>query len=194
MRSGAIVLLVVGLAGCTLFPVPPAAPRYFTPDAGDAPARDPERSVAVQLAPVRSPLHLRELMTWRRSEVEFGYYEQRRWAELPATYVERALALELGAVEREPAAGAPAAPLVTAELRAFEEVLAPVHEARVALAVTVIDGACVRLRQTFVASRPLATDDPTVIARAIGESLDEVMQNTGTAVRRALAHRGRCGI
>jgi ABC-type uncharacterized transport system auxiliary subunit len=192
MRSEAIVLLVVGLAGC-LFPTPPDPPRYFAPDSGASmPRESPARAVVVQLAPVRSPLHLRELMAWRRSEVEFGFYEQRRWTELPATYVERALARELGAVGREPTAGAPAAPLVSVELRLREE-LAPVREARVALAVTVIDGSCVRLRQTFAASRPLATGDPTAIARAIGEALDEVVQATGTAVRMAVAHRGRCG-
>ena len=192
MRSGATVVLFLGLAGC-LFPAPPDAPRYFSPDGWTAPSDSPPRAVGVQLAPVRSPLHLREMMAWRRSDVEFGFYEQRRWTELPATYVERALARELGAVGREPTTGSPAAPLVTAELRAFEEELAPEHAARVALAVTVIDGSCVRLRQTFAATRPLATNDPTVIARTIGEALDEVVQATGTAVRSAVAHRGRCG-
>jgi uncharacterized lipoprotein YmbA len=188
MRALAVAALV-GLSGCFL-PDPPAAPRYFTPAAPDeATERVP---VAVRLGVVRSPLHLREAMTWRRSDVEFGFYEQRRWTELPATYVERALSRELlpaGA----PLPTSPDAPVVSAELRAFEEVLAPVHEARVALAVELADARCVRLRRTFAASRPLDGDDPAAVARGVGEALDEVVRSTADAIRDALARPGRCG-
>lgn len=191
MRSAFLGLLVVGLAGC-LLPAPPAPPRYFTADTGDPIDPAASRPVAVRLAPVHGPLYLREQMTWRRSE-EFGFYEQRRWAELPSTYVERALARELFAAEREPPSGASAGPLVVAEVRAFEEVLAPAHEARVAIAVTVVDGSCVRLRRTFAASRPLSGDDPTATARGIGEALDEVAHAAAGAVRGAVERRDRCG-
>lgn len=185
----AVVLAAsLALAGC-LLPDPPALPRYFTPagPTGDA-ARPP---VAVRLGIVRSPLHLREAMTWRRSDVEYGFYEQRRWTELPATYVERALARELFAADA-PLATALDAPIVNAELLAFEEVLAPVHEARVALAVEVADARCSRLRRTFVASRPLNGNDPGAVAHGIGEALDEVVRATGEAIRTAVARRGGC--
>ncbi len=186
MRS-ALVSLVL-LAGC-LLPNPPPSPRYFAPVAPDGDA--PRAPVAVRMGFVRSPLHLREAIAWRRSDAEYGFYEQRRWTELPATYVERALARELFAAD-EPVATAPDAPLLSAELRAFEEVLKPVHEARVALAVEVNDAKCVRLRHTFVAARPLDGDDPAAVAHGIGEALDEVARATGVAVRSALATR-RCG-
>ena len=81
-------------------------------------------------------------------------------------------------------------PLVTVEVRAFEEVLAPAHEARVAIAVHVADARCIRLRQTFAASRPLDGDDPSALARGIGESLGEVARDAGQAVRRAASARG----
>ena len=185
MRSWLVALVL--LAGC-LLPDPPPSPRYFTPVAPDGDsARAP---VAVRMGFVRSPLHLREAITWRRSEVEYGFYEQRRWTELPSAYVERALARELFASD-EPIATAPNAPLVAAELRAFEEVLSPVHEARVALAVELADGPCTRLRRTFAAAHPLDGDDPGAVAHGIGEALDEVVRATGDAIRSALTMR-RC--
>ena len=183
-----VVVLVasLALAGC-LLPDPPALPRYFTPASPAGNARPP---VAVRLGIVRSPLHLREAMTWRRSDVEYGFYEQRRWTELPATYVERAIARELfgdGAV-----ATSADVPVVNGELRAFEEVLQPVHEARVALAVEVADARCLRLRRTFVASRPLDGDDPGAVAHGIGEALDEVVHTAGEAIRTAVSRHGGC--
>ena len=180
----ALLLGMVVLAGCFR----PAPPRYFAPDVPAA--QDARGPVRVRLGIVRSPIHLRESITWRRSEVEYGFYEQRRWTELPSTYVERALYRELF-----PAGGpvpvAADVPVLTAEVRAFEEVLGPVHEARVALAVTVADSRCIWLRRTFEATRPLSSDDPDALARALGESLDEVARTTGDAVRKALA--SRCG-
>ena len=187
MRVLAVATLL-GLAGC-LLPDPPAPPRYFTP--AGSPATAAHSPVAVRIGIVRSPLHLREAMTWRKSEVEYGFYDQRRWTELPATYVERALVRELFAAD-EPVATPPDAPVLNVEVRAFEEVLAPVHEARVALAVDVVDARCMRLRRTFVASRPLDGDDPGAVARGVGEALDEVVHDVGSAVRKAVARRGRC--
>jgi ABC-type uncharacterized transport system auxiliary subunit len=183
----ALLLGVVVLAGC-LLPDPPVPPRYFAPDV-PAP-RDAPAPVRVRLGIVRSPIFLRESITWRSSEVEFGFYDQRRWTELPSTYVERALFHELFP------AGGPMpvtddVPVLTADVRAFEEVLAPVHEARVAIAVLVADSRCVWLRRTFDATRPLSNDDPDALARAVGEALDEVAHATGAAVRQALATR--CG-
>ena len=57
--------------------------------------------------------------------------------------------------------------------------------------VTVADSRCIWLRQTFEATRPLSSDDPDALARAIGESMDDVARATGDAVRKALT--GRCG-
>lgn len=189
MRSPSImaVALAAGLSGC-LFPDPPAPPRYFAPEmpaATRAPVEEPA-TPGVRLAVVRTPLHLRELMTWRRSDVEYGFYEQRRWTELPGTYVERALDRELFGMQRIPVASGPDAPVVTAEVVAFEEALAPAHEARVAITVTLSGPRCPRMRRTFAASRPLGGDDPVEVARGIGEALDEVARTAGETVRDSL--------
>jgi ABC-type uncharacterized transport system auxiliary subunit len=183
----ALLATLAALSAC--LPSPPPPPRYFTP--GMAAPASPESPTPVRLGFVRSPLHLRDTMTWRRGD-EYGFYEQRRWAELPSAYVERALAHELFPDGGARFGVSDAAPLVTVEIRAFEEVLAPVHEARVAIAVHVADARCVRLRETFAATRPLAGDDPTAFARGIGESLDEVAAAAGRAVRRAATLRDGC--
>ena len=183
----ALLLGMVVLAGC-LLPDPPAPPRYFAPDvpaSQDAPA-----PVRVRLGIVWSPIYLRESITWRRSEVEYGFYDQRRWTELPSTYVERALLRELFPTGG-PVPVTDDVPVLTADVSAFEAILAPVHEARVAIAVLVADSRCVWLRRTFEATRPLANDDPDALARGVGEALDEVAHATGVAVRKALATR--CG-
>ena len=189
MRRAICTTVALALAGC-LLPTPPPPPRSFAPalPGSERVLAAPPVPAALRIGSVRGPLHLREPMTWRRSDVEYGFYEQRRWTELPATYVERALERELGGGSTVAAD----APVVTAEVRAFEEVLAPVHEARVAVAVELVDGRCVRLRRTFSASRPLTDDDPVAVARGIGEALDDVARAVGTAVREALAARDRC--
>ena len=185
-------LAALVLSGC-LLPKPPDAPRVYAPSTSVA-AGDPmpARPVVARLAPVRSPIHLREAVTWRRSDVEYGFYEQRRWTEPPASYVERAIVRELFAVERAPLAVDVTAPVVTAEVVAFEDVLEPAHQASVAVGITVVDGRCVRLRQVFAATRPLGDEDGATLARGIGEALDDVVHRAGDAVRRALAERGRC--
>jgi ABC-type uncharacterized transport system auxiliary subunit len=188
MSSPWVAAMVV-LAGC-LLPTPPAPPRYFAPvlppsNADGAPA-------PVDLASVRAPLHLREQIAWRRSDVEYGFYEQRRWTELPSTYVERALSRELFGGGEPPMTTGSTLPVLRVEVRAFEEVLAPAHEARVAIALELVDGGCVRLRRVVAASRPLDGDNPLVVVHGIGETLDDVAHAAGDAVRAALAGRMRC--
>jgi hypothetical protein len=174
----ALLLSMIVLAGC-LLPDPPAAPRYFAPQLPAS--QDAPMPVRVRLGLVRSPIHLRESITWRRSDVEYGFYDQRRWTELPSTYVERALLHELFP------SGGPVpimddVPVLTADVRAFEEVLAPVHEARVALAVLVADSRCVWLRRTLEATRPLANDDPDAVGGAVGVARHAVAAPNGGAL------------
>jgi uncharacterized lipoprotein YmbA len=105
---------------------------------------------------------LRERIVWRTSSVEYGLYEQRRWRELPATYVERALTTAF-----EDAPG----------VRLSDDSLAP------ALRVAVVSFDGVRLLdQTFTAERPIEDADPAAMARAMGRALDEVARQVSAAV------------
>ena len=191
LRIGVLVLLT-GCAGY-LLPSPPPTPRYFAPtEPPPPPAVDDPAPIGVRLLAVRTPVHLREQIVWRRSDVEYGFYEQRRWTEQPSAYVERALARELFAVERIPREVASGSPVVTADVLTFEEVREPAHEARVEIAADLLDGRCLLLRQRFAASRPLADDDPSNLARAMGEALADVAHQTGRAIRAALDGPRRC--
>src|SRR5207244_4598593 len=82
--------------GCLLRTADP--PRFFRPDSAALEAAaedqaDPPATggIPIRLRGVRSEPFLREGIVWRVSDVEYGLYEQRRWIDLPAHYVEDAL-------------------------------------------------------------------------------------------------------
>ena len=98
-RTWLLAGLVV-LGGCLLRTSD--SPRFFRPGSAaiDATAEDEAAppapgAIAIRLRGVRSEPFLRERIVWRVSEVEYGLYEQRRWIDLPAHYVERALRTRL---------------------------------------------------------------------------------------------------
>lgn len=189
MTRVALAALAVVLGGC-LLPAPPDPPLYFDVESRGGGTVPPRRAGSgLRLAPVASPVFLRAHMVWRRSDVEIGFYEQRRWAELPETYVARALARELFDVQGFSRTASAASPTVTASLLAFEEVLAPEHEGRVEVLVEVRSGDAVLLHRQFGARRPVEGGDGAGVARAIGDALDEVTAAVGPAVRDALARR-----
>ena len=181
------LLSTFALAGC-LFPERPAPARLFAPVVATRSAHPGASGLAVRLRPLRAPLHLREAIAWRRGEAEFGQYEQRQWTELPATYVERILddALAADGIEITKRSDAPALAL---ELRHFEEVLSPTHEAvvEVEMIVTIADRPVLERRVT--SREPIPDDDPASVALAIGVALDEVATEVARSVRRTLPAR-----
>src|SRR5437773_9848519 len=94
-RDGLLVGLLV-LGGC--LPRTPDPPRFCRPDSAALEAAAEDRAappaaggIAIRLRGIRSEPFLRKRIVWRVSDVEYGLYEQRRWIDLPAHYVERAL-------------------------------------------------------------------------------------------------------
>lgn len=188
--------VAVLLAGCLFRNAP--APRYFVPDsaalhaaADGAPAPVPTHpAVPVRLAPVHGPPFLREAIAWRRSAVEYGRYEQRRWVDLPAAYVERAFAAALRGAPGIRLSDDPRALVIDVDVLAFEEVLAPAHVASVAVAVSLRDGGRRHvLDRTFAADEPIASADPAAMAQAMGRALDDATGAAAAAV--ATAAHGR---
>src|SRR5439155_805044 len=117
------------------------AQRFYEPDAaalhgavGGRPAAAAAARVAVRLRRVRSAAFFRERIVWRASEVEYGFYEERRWNDLPAHYVERALVAQLGETPGLRLTDDPRAAALYVDVVAFEEVLDPVLAAVVRLA------------------------------------------------------------
>jgi ABC-type uncharacterized transport system auxiliary subunit len=187
-------LLVLG--GCILRT--PDPPRFFRPESAalDADAEEQARppaagGIAIRLRGVRSEPFLRERIVWRVSEVEYGLYEQRRWIDLPAHYVERALGERLRETPGLRLTSDPQAVALHVDVLAFDEVLAPTHEANVALAVRLEDRARERLlMRTLGARAGIENDDPASMARAMGRALDAAVAQVADAVRLSLQAHG----
>ncbi len=194
-RDGLLVGLLV-LGGCLLRT--PDPPRFFRPgsaaleaaaeDQADPPAAG---GIAIRLRGVRSEPFLRERIVWRVSEVEYGLYEQRRWIDLPAHYVEQALGRRLRETPGLRLTNDPQAVALHVDVLAFDDVLAPTHEANVTLAVTLEDRAHGRLlTRTLDARAGIENDDPASMATAMGQALDDAVAQVADAVRLSLqAHR-----
>ena len=178
------------------------APRFYRPasvalDGADDtstnghPAADAARGepARVRLHTVRSAPFLRERMVWRASDVEYGFYEQRRWSELPSRYVRRALATTLETTPGVLLVDDVSAPRLDVEVLAFDEVVAPKHEASVVLAATVRQGERTMLDRTYAARVAVATDDGAGTAQAMGKALDEVTKAVADGVAKSSAPR-----
>ncbi|HLY36402.1 MAG TPA: ABC-type transport auxiliary lipoprotein family protein [Candidatus Binatia bacterium] len=169
-------------------------PRFFRPtsallDAVDAvqPVGD---GVPIRLREVRADPFLRERIVWRISDVEYGSYEQRRWLDLPAHYVDRALAVRLQATPGLRLTDDLAAMALYVDILAFDDVLAPQHEANVTLAVALEDRTgVVLLRRTVEARVAVASDDPAALAKAMGEALDQTVAQVADGVRESALRR-----
>ena len=139
-------------------------PRFYEPDSaalhgavGDRPAAAATAGVPVRLRRVRSAAFFRERIVWRASEVEYGFYEERRWNDLPAHYVERALVTKLRETPGLGLTDDPRAAALYVDVVAFHEVPATQRD------------------RTFSARVGIADGDPASLARAMGRALDDVV-------------------
>jgi ABC-type uncharacterized transport system auxiliary subunit len=140
--------------------------------------------IAIRLREVRSEPFLRERIVWRSSEVEYGLYEQRRWIDLPAHYVERALRTRLRTTPGLRLTDDPRAPALHVVVLAFDDVLAPAHAASVVLAVTLTDREHGRLlERRFDGRVGIADGDPASMAKAMGQALDDAVAQAADALR-----------
>jgi len=191
LGAGAVVLLLCACLGGR----PPEPARYFRPEPpaepvsaldGPPPAGTPRATL--RLHRVTAAAHLDSRMVWRSSDVEFGFYESRRWAEHPAHYVEQLISRELFEERGLRRATAGVVPTLEVELLAFEEVLMPAHEARVVVHVLLLDQRrLARLERTFIAEQPIADGDPVSVSRAIGRALNQLVMSVADEVQAALA-------
>jgi len=186
----AVVALMAG-AGCVFRTA--EAPRFYRPasaaldGASAGPATSaPSAGAPIHLRSVRSAPFLRERIVWRSSPVEYGLYEQRRWFELPSRYVRRALTTALANTPGLRPDDDPKAARLDVEILAFDEVLAPAHQASVTLAVRLRDGTEERLDHLYSAQAPIASTDGAAMAEAMGKALDEAVQQVAQAAAKAL--------
>lgn len=186
---GILPLLLLGATACVSTPDPPRYFRPLAPAAEGAPA--PLSSARLTLARIEAAEHLGERIVWRRSEVEFGFYDQERWTEPPARFLELAVARELFAKRglRHAERGAPELQL---RLLAMEEILLPQHKARVRVWLRLVDPLReAQLERWVEAEVPVAAEEAPAVARAIGLALDEVVREIADAVTAKLPLPGR---
>ena len=182
-----LLLLLCGLAlcACTSSPAPP---RFFRPP-HQIPAAAALTSRTLALSPTASGQQLGERIMWRRSDVEVGFYDQERWTQPPARFVDQALSDALfvaGGLRRVERAGL----ALSVELVAFEEVLLPNHLARVELRALLVDGeGAALLERSVAAARPVSEHEAEAMVRALGEALDAAIQELADAIL-AIAARG----
>ncbi len=190
---------LVVLSACLFRTADP--PRFFRPDSAtlDAAVGDHEADpaaadgIAIRLRGIRSEPYLRERIVWRVSEVEYGLYEQRRWIDLPAHYVDRALRARLRATPGLRLTDDPRAVALRVDVMAFDEVLAPTHAANVVLTAALEDplrGPL--LERTFNGKVAIGDADPASMAKAMGQALDDAVAQVADAVgASAQVHRAR---
>ena len=191
MRAGWIAVALVA-SGCVFRNAP--EPRFFRPESvaldGTSVAPSVGAGVPLRLRPVQGTPLLRERIVWRASSVEYGLYDQRRWSDLPASYVQRALENTLRATPGIRVTDEPGTALLRVEVVAFDEVAAPARVAAVSLAVKLIDTKRVRLiDRTFGAEAPIANETPAATAVAMGRALDDAVAAVAVAVGERLEAR-----
>jgi len=190
--------LLAGLAmlgGC-LFRAPDA-PRFFRPGSVilDAAAEDgaeppAKTGIAFRLRGVHSAPFLLERIVWRASEVEYGLYAERRWIDLPANYVERALRTRIRETPGLRLTDDARAPALHVDVLAFDDVVAPTRAANVVLGVRLADREEKHLlERRFDARVAIADADPASMAKAMGQALDDVVAQVAEAVRSSLQDR-----
>jgi cholesterol transport system auxiliary component len=198
---GWIACIGVALSGCALLSKSePMVPRYFSPEPSVAEAAPAQGGAAASTAdgdrrPLRigrvgSTSQLRERIVYRTSAEESGFYQDARWTERPENYLRRALSAALFEERGFSRVVSGSAPMLEAELLAFEEVRGPPRRVRLQIVVTLDDDRVTRLEQTITIERPVATvagDAQTAaVVRALGAALQEAVERIAEHVMAAL--------
>jgi ABC-type uncharacterized transport system auxiliary subunit len=185
-------LAALWAAGCG-FSNPPAEPRYFSPAPPQVSDPDPAhtgerlpREAPLRLRRVRGAAYLRDRMVWRRG-VEIGFYDLLRWTESPARFAQARIEDELFQRRGFARTGQPGAPSLAVSVDAFDELLAPAHEASVVLSAELVDAQnATLLEHSYEVRKPIAGDDPKEVADALGAALDEAVHQLVEGVSEAL--------
>ncbi len=188
----AMPALSLALGGCALTSKSdPVTIHYYSPEPAtlrgqQSPRAAKEAGPALRLGRVASGTHLEDKIAFRSSEHEIGFYEQHRWTEEPAEYLERALAQELFEARGLSRVVSGPAPTLDVELVSFEEVRRPRHVARVRVILVLHDDRAVGLQETLTFERPVAAH--TSVA-ALASALSAAMNDAVAAVAEQVAAR-----
>lgn len=180
MLAVALGLLVGG--GCALTSKGEVvSARYFSPE-HTAANRAPRNSARaeLQLGQVSSASHLDERIAYRLSSTEVGFYDDRRWSELPESYLRRALERELFEQQGLQRIITGGGPTLDVELIAFEELRGKPTRARVTLRFSLHDERRSLLERSTDVERE-------VVAKAGSDEAARLAQTLSTTLAEAVA-------
>lgn len=194
LRCSALgLVLTLVLPGCALTSKADAlSPRYFNPHAskGAASTAAP-RPFELRLGQVSSASHLDERISYRVSAAEVGFYEDRRWTELPEAYLRRALEQELFEQRKLTRVVTGAAPVLDVELTAFEELRQKPAKVRVTLTFSLRDERRSLLEHSLELEQKVTeqsgADAQQRVAQALADTLAQSVQLVGNEVVKRLS-------
>jgi ABC-type uncharacterized transport system auxiliary subunit len=189
MRRVALIYLLLAatvvIPGC-LTPSAPAPIRYVRvepPRIEYAPARDGAQSL--RLRSVTAAAHLDEAMAWRQGPIESGFYDGRRYLELPETVVQRALTESLFISGLFRSSHDSEHPVLEVEVVAFEEQVNG-KWAEVGLLATLSLRGQAQWIQRFEGSEKIRGEEAADTARAMGLALGAARADLMEALEGAL--------
>ncbi len=163
------------------------SPRYFSPEQTAKPTSAPASGqLELRLGQVASASHLDERISYRLNGSEVGFYDDRRWTEMPEAYLRRALERELFEQRGVQRIVTGAAPTLDVELTAFEELRGQPTRARVTLTFSLRDERRSLLEKSLSLEREVtvqAGGDPAQsLAAALSAVLAEAVASVGSQV------------
>jgi cholesterol transport system auxiliary component len=183
-----LVLAACFLSACALTGKADAlSPRYFSPEQVASVQKTPNsQQLELQLGQVSSASHLDERIAYRLSGAEVGFYDDRRWTEIPEAYLRRALERELFEQRGLQRIVTGNAPMLDVELTAFEELRGTPTKARVTLSFSVHDERRSLLERSINVEREVteqAGADPAArLAATLASTLGDAVVSVGALV------------
>jgi cholesterol transport system auxiliary component len=163
------------------------SPRYFNPQLAAGPhSRAAAQPFELRLGQVSSASHLDERITYRISAAEVGFYDDRRWTEIPEAFLRRALERELFEERRLSRVVSGVAPVLDVELTSLEEVRGKPNKARVTLTFSLRDERRSLLERSVQLEQPVSeqagADPAQWLAQALAVTLAQAVQTVGGEV------------
>lgn len=163
------------------------SPRYFNPQlASRMSSAAAAQPFELRLGQVSSASHLDERISYRISAAEVGFYDDRRWTEIPEAFLRRALERELFEERRLTRVVSGLAPVLDVELTSFEEVRANPAKARISLTFSLRDERRSLVERSLELEQPVGEQDRSdaaqVLAQALAVTLARAVQMVGDEV------------
>lgn len=189
-----VVVIVVALqSSCALTGKADAlSPRYFSPEQVARREKVPNpQHLELELGLVSSASHLDERVAYRLSSAEVGFYDDRRWTEIPEAYLRRALERELFEQRGLQRILTGSAPTLDVELTAFEELRGKPTKARVSLSFSVHDDRRSLLERSINVEREVTeqagADAGARLAATLASTLGDAVVSVGDLVSAELS-------